>query len=361
MLPTPARPPESTLAEPLLARFPGWKPIDDAKYRFLEHAFYIERVKAFPTYNSRSWLATLPLSARWFTLTVVACTTLFAGLLLPHRELLSESMPHLITVSGFMGSAVSFLMVFRINNGYGRWVAGRTQWQAVIGLCFSAAACCSAVMPSDEVRRRFLSELLVFPVALKNALRGVRTSRDELVPAEREGLITDEMLAQLNAAAVPPLAVVEALHHTLRLGVDDTGAYQGSAYVHLLNLLQGLAQAHAGCDMCQAKVPRDYVAALRGFMLSWLLLLPVVLVIELGAASLPITALVSLLYVNLEELAVQIDTPFGDHGHNICLEGYCLEVEQALLDVMHHSHFDRSHFGKGGSGGGRPLRFGVRN
>ena len=340
---------EAPLSEPLLKRFPSWRPIEDAQFRFLEHPFYIERTNRFTTYKSWSWFDTLPLSATRFTLAVVWCTTLFTIVLLPFQKLLAEQMPHLMVVNGFMGGAVSFLMVFRINNGYGRWVAGRTQWQTVIGLCGSAAASSSAIIANDELLKRFLTELLAFPVALKNALRGVRTSRNELVAESDKGLMTDEMLAQLNAAAVPPLAVIEALHHTIRQAVKDTGAYQGSAYVNMLNMLQGLAQAYVGCNMCQAKVPRDYVAALRGFVIAWLMLLPVVLVIEMGSASVPLVAIITLLYVNLEELAIQIDTPFGNHAHNICLEGYCLEVEQVLLDVMHRNC----------TGGGRRTSFGA--
>ena len=123
----------------------------------------------------------------------------------------------------------------------------------------------------------------------------------------------------------------------MRDAYKDTGAYQGSAYMYSLNCLQGLTQALVTCEVSQAKVPRDYVAALRWFLLSWLLLLTVTLVGALGWLAVPVISLISLLYFSLEEVAVMMDTPFGHHHNNICLEGYCLEIERILLDVLHRN------------------------
>ena len=236
------------LSEPLLSakplllkRFPSWRK-STGTYRYLEPEFYVERANAYSVYNSANWLETLPLSATLFSLKFVMAFTLFSAALLPFREVLSDTVPKLMGVNSVMGGAVSFLMVFRINNGYSRWALGRAKFEIVVGLCDTAAVAATAAIPRVEHKKQFLTELLAFPVTLKNLLRGVKTGREELVPVERGGLMSDEQLELLNEATSSPFAVLEALHHTLREGVDQTGPYQGSAYVHLLNLLQGLAQ-----------------------------------------------------------------------------------------------------------------------
>ena len=325
------------LKEPLLTRFPDWRPIENPTYRFLDHDFYVERAKHFSTYDSKSWFSTLLLSVSHFSLTPVASYILLSVLLQIFRSQIASYVPHVQGVTGFMGGAASFLMVFRINNAYTRWFTGRSLWTTVMTLCYSAASSVTATMPNREHKIKFISELLAFPVALKSLLRRVDTRRAELAPVEQGGLMSDEQLQLLNEAASPPLVVLEALQHTMRDGYKDTGAYQGSAYVYSLNCLQGLTQAVVGCEMARAKVPRDYVASLRWFLLSWLFLLSFTLVGAIGWAAVPIISLISLLYLSMEEMAVMMDTPFGHHHNNICLEGYCLEIERILLDIMHRN------------------------
>ena len=352
-----------SLREPLLARFPDWRPIaeDKVEFKFLNHEFYLPRAASFITYDPKRWLKTLSgLPLTRFAVTPTVILTLAALLLQPCRAALKANVP--LAPMAIVGGAVAFLMVFRMNNAYIHCANGRAHWGQVITLCDSAGVQATALISTDArgeaLKKQFLTELLAFPVALKNLLRGVPTRRNELTMAEESdaGLMTEEQLQLLNESTSPPLAVVEALAHTMRAAFEFDGQlppYQGSSYVYMLNLLQGLVAAITACELCQAKIPHGYIAAMRTFLASWLCTLPFALVGEVGLLAIPLTGLVSLLYLSLEEVAMQVETPFGMHRNDLCLEGYCMEIERVLLEIMHR-HCGR----KNRTASGAPRRFG---
>jgi len=78
---------------------------------------------------------------------------------------------------------------------------------------------------------------------------------------------------------------------------------------------------------------------------------------EIGLLAIPLAGLISLLYLSLEEVAMQVETPFGRHRNDLCLEGYCMEIERVLLDIMHRHCGQREKAWRAPSAA--PRRFGA--
>jgi len=276
------------------------------RFRFLNEAFYLERAAAFLSYNPRSWVSTILLTVSRFSMVPWSLITMLSAVLQWRREWLIEAeIPELPFI--VVGSALGFVMVFRINNAYARWWEGRHVWAQIGSLCNTAAAHATAAFPPSYLPG-FVAELLMFVVALKNALRGVATRREELCRVEDGGMITHDALDALNDAHSPPLAALEALEHTVRMALQESGGpLAGSSYMHMQNLLQTLSMSAAACERINfSLMPHGYVATLRWFLLSWLSALPFGLVGSLGWAAMFACSLVALLYLSLEEIAMQV-------------------------------------------------------
>ena len=68
-----------------------------------------------------------------------------------------------------------------------------------------------------------------------------------------------------------------------------------------------------------------YVSALRTFLILWLGTLPLVLIGEYGWVATPALAFISFLFLTVEQMAIEIEQPFGHDANDLPLEKYPLD------------------------------------
>ena len=59
-----------------------------------------------------------------------------------------------------------------------------------------------------------------------------------------------------------------------------------------------------------------------------------------GGASLVAASLVGFLFLGLEQMALEIEQPFGDDPDDLPLEDFCLAIEQSCLDFLERAPTD---------------------
>jgi putative membrane protein len=240
---------------------------------------------------------------------------------------------------------------------YGRWWEARLTWGVVVNSSRALASQAAATMKTHAHLTQLITELLAFVVTLKSLLRCRPTVREELGT-----MLSHEQLNVLNEAACPPIAAVEALAHTLRTGVrtsDEGGLLAGCTYLHLSGSLNDLVNAVGACERLQTTpMPYGYVAALRCFLLLWLVTLPFTLISTFAWWSTPMVSIVAFLFFNLEQMAMEIEQPFGDDPNDLPLEEFCLRVERVLLDILRRALKPGSEGEEGGDKGrsGQPRQ-----
>ena len=69
-------------------------------------------------------------------------------------------------------------------------------------------------------------------------------------------------------------------------------------------------------------------------MVVWLCLLPFTLVEQLGVRMVPVFSLTAFLVLKVEQLAVEIENPFGHDFNDLPLDAFCLTVEADALRTM---------------------------
>ena len=315
----------------------------------------------FVNYDAELWLPTVRASFSsmsqfvlypWLSLTTM---TFF----LASFAHLFESPPWWATIPPFahtvLGGALSFLMVFRTNTAYSRWWEARLMWGQVTIGCRNIVAQSGAMMADTPARLELLSLLMAFPITLKNALRDEPTKSSEL--SQAEALATEAQqegkpaLRKLCAAPSAPLVLLEAISRSIRAGINTQPSMQlaSTAYLHLSEEVRSLTMAATACERIKTSpMPLGYVSALRAFLLLWLFSLPLTMVGPYGHAAAPAVATIAFLFLNLENVALEIEQPFGRDANDLPLETYCNGIERAILNVL---RFDATAGPEGPSGG----------
>ena len=135
------------------------------------------------------------------------------------------------------------------------------------------------------------------------------------------------------------MAAVEAMAVTIRQGLSNNGpggggALASSAYLHLSTDLRSLTGAATACERIKTSpMPLGYVSALRFFLVLWLSSLPLTLVGPYGLAAAPAVSGIAFLFLNLENVAMEIEQPFGHDANDLPLEEYCAGIERVLLGL----------------------------
>jgi len=232
-----------------------------------------------------------------------------------------------------LGSALSFIMVFRTNTAYSRWWEARLLWGQVANNVRSVATRARPMMKSEADFEALLAQMIAFAVLLKNHLRGEPTRADELGE-----LLPAETLSRFSTFANPPLAAIAACSATVRNGIKTEGpdaCMANATFATLTTALDNMAQAVGGMERVKnTPTPFGYVAALRTFVLLWLSTMPFTLIGPFGWLACIAIGMLSFLFLNLEQMAMEIEQPFGDDADDLPLEDYCLGIERVCLDAI---------------------------
>merc|ERR1719331_2580597 len=77
-----------------------------------------------------------------------------------------------------------------------------------------------------------------------------------------------------------------------------------------------------------------YIATLRSFLVLWLGTLPLALVGEYGWLVPPALSLIAFLFLTVEQMAIEIEQPFGDDANDLPIEDYIAHLESVLLEML---------------------------
>jgi hypothetical protein len=76
-----------------------------------------------------------------------------------------------------------------------------------------------------------------------------------------------------------------------------------------------------------------YVTTLRSFMILWLATFPLALVGEFGWMATPALGFIAYLFINVEQMAVEIEQPFGNDANDLPQEEYIINLQEILLEM----------------------------
>ena len=176
-------------------------------------------------------------------------------------------------------------------------------------------------------------------ISLKAWLRDTKIDR-----AEIGGRMEWRHVIELNASACPPLTSIRAISKHVRtsLPLDDPRTTQfdeASLGPHIFQecqeQLRTLSTMIGACERIkQTPMTYGYVATLRSFLVLWLATLPLTLVGEYGWLAPPALSLIAFLFLTVEQMAIEIEQPFGDDENDLPIEDYILNLQGCLEEML---------------------------
>jgi len=261
--------------------------------------------------------------------------------------LLPRTSPIPLTLTG---SAIGLLLVFRVNNLYGRVAEARLLWGRAVFLCRQAAQTVATSLLFDRslaeehapaahaAASKVCQYLAAFPWELNAKLtgkgdgvgktRGLRPGEDTEILRALIPAVEADFIGQARSRPLLLLgAMRRELHAQLRLGTLHPMVYR-----KLDEDLKELDLVVGGCErVFSSPVPPTMSRHVIRCMLLWLLGLPAVLAGTMAPANIAMWVFfVSYIFVGIEEVGAQVEQPFEITPMTRLCNVIMLNLEEAL-------------------------------
>lgn len=255
---------------------------------------------------------------------VAVCVVFSLFVVIAHERGLHVAIPS--TLHSLVGVALGLLLVFRTNASYDRFWEGRKLWGGIVNETRNLARMGVVHFGEDrELVERLSRWTALFPHAVMRTLRGVKG-----VGREVPGLSEEELL-RVEGAEHPAIAVAtrlsECLQDARRRG-HMTDIVQMTADQNVQQLIDYLG----ACErILKTPLPFAYVVHLRRALALYTFTLPFALVSTYGWGTVIDVLLVSYVFFGIEEIGVEIESPFGDDDNDLPLERICATIQKNVL------------------------------
>ena len=247
-------------------------------------------------------------------------------------------------------SAMSFLLVFRLNRAALRHYEARQLCGWIIIHCRDIAMAANAALGKShpEARDQLCELAVAFPVCFMLHIWGNPDSRADVFARMLDGVFADATTFEtIQRARHRPLALIEhgevVLHEIFHRAQDarvTDGWGDHAVYSTLMNSVQGLGVPLGGCERIQGTpLPYIYVAHLRSFLLTVLTAIPLVYACEWRWATIPLSLLIGLALLGVEAASIECERPFAatptKNHHDI--ERFAVIISSEVYDMLERS------------------------
>lgn len=237
-----------------------------------------------------------------------------------------------LTTNVIYNLILGLLIVFRTNTSYERFWEGRKAWGTLVvnsrNLAQEILIGIQTLTAGDKQQKtRALDLLLALAIATKLHLRG-----DE-VNDKLKTLVNQHQLEKLEQSKNRPLDIQfwlrNYLHQQLKLkNFSDAQLNMTSG------MLNEMMESVSGCErILTTPIPITYRVYLKRLILIYCFGLPFRLVPEITWWSIPIVAVVSFLLLGVEEVARELENPFGFDVNDLPLDDLCEVIEGNIQRV----------------------------
>jgi putative membrane protein len=258
------------------------------------------------------------------------CVTLLAALLTAADLAWPRFFPQVPAVPfTFMGLALSIFLGFRTNTCYARWWEARALWGRLVIAARNWARDVNALLPEDEaLRQRLVRRVIGFSHLLAARLReqdGIAAAGAWLPPAEGAALAK-----QRN-----PLQAILRANAVDLAECRSSGRLGDMLYSLMDSRLSDLTEAQTGTERIRT-TPTPFAYWLLLNRTAWLfcLLLPFGFVGTLGLATPAVVAILAYTFFGLDELADELEEPFGMAANDLPLNAIVRMVEIDMLEAL---------------------------
>ncbi|NEO53408.1 MAG: hypothetical protein F6K54_10120 [Okeania sp. SIO3B5] len=285
--------------------------------------------------EKREWL-TVILKMRYSVIPAIVFRVTFCGFFGFLISLLdSFNFPVTLPIkSSIVPSLVlGLLLVFRTNTAYERFWQGRQLWGKIVNTVRNfARQIWVSVEENEPADRKAKEEIIRLLVAF--AIAGKLYLRRQSVNRELEGYMPKQWYEKLKTMNHPPIHIAfwisDYLQHQYERGCINP--YQLTA---MFKLLDRMVEALTCCEgILNTPIPLAYSIHLRQLLLIYCLSLPLQIVNEFHFWTGVVVALISFTVFGIEEIALEIENPFGYDPNDLPLDAICVAMHRNIEDLI---------------------------
>ncbi|WP_414528581.1 bestrophin family protein [Nodularia chucula] len=228
---------------------------------------------------------------------------------------------------------LGLLMVFRTNTAYSRYWEGRQIWGTIVinslNLGRKIRLSVSDRSASEQQQKKAAIKMLTaFAIATKLKLRRLPVNN------ELAALLTPEKYLELKDTNSPPLKIVLWIGDYLKQQ-EKQNILTTLELIEMNTNLDKMVEGFIGCErILTTPVPLAYTIYLKRVLLIYCLILPLQLVYDLNWWTGPIVTIISFILLGVEEIANQIENPFGIEPNDLPVDEICRKLGTNLEDLM---------------------------
>ncbi|WP_202224498.1 bestrophin family protein [Okeania sp. KiyG1] len=238
------------------------------------------------------------------------------------------------TKSSIVPSLVlGLLLVFRTNTAYERFWQGRQLWGKIVNTVRNFARQIWVSVEENEpadrkVKEEIIRLLVAFAIAGKLYLRGQSVNR------ELEGYMPKKWYEKLKTMNHPPIHIAFWISDYLQYQYER-GCINPYQLTAMFKMLDRMVEALTGCEgILNTPIPLAYSIHLRQLLLIYCLSLPFQIVNEFHFWTGVVVALISFTVFGIEEIALEIENPFGYDPNDLPLDAICIAMHRNIEDLI---------------------------
>lgn len=240
---------------------------------------------------------------------------------------------------GYVLSAISIFIAFRVNQAYGRWWEARQLWGKLINESRSWGRLVATHFASNLLLRRTLvMRQIAYVNMLRIALRhGTGDDGRTMMKAQMKRLLPEEDPSVVDKSINVPTQLLVSQAADIEQALAHSQESR-QVWTRLTNVLSVITEAQGGCERIKKTVFPAGITHFTRFMV-WALA-PLMTFAVLGSTSeydeieLPIVVVITAVFVVMEQLARDLQTPFKNAPDDTPMSAICVTIESELRQMI---------------------------
>lgn len=259
----------------------------------------------------------------------VLIVSIMVHLLTKEYQWLLPEMP--LTIPAFIGTAISVLLSFKLNQSYDRWWEARKVWGSIVNDSRSLLIQLQSftAQAGHALIRKIAYRQIAWCYSLGQTLRG-------LDPLENlDNYLEKEELEELKAHSNKPLALLR-LHALDIRQLRENNQLELFSQVQLDDTLTRLCDSQGKAERIKSTVfPVTYRIFLQGIIYLFVITLSVSLKNISVVFEMPLLLLISTAFFLLEKTASHLQDPFNNNPTDTAVTAIARTIEINLKQLLH--------------------------
>jgi putative membrane protein len=233
-----------------------------------------------------------------------------------------------LTIPAFIGTSISILISFKLNQSYDRWWEARKIWGSIVNDSRSLILQFKQFLPADENINRIAYRQIAWCYALGESLRGL-DSKETLKKYLNE-IEIEEIIKQSNK----PLAIIQHHYNDLKQFKNGDKINQFSE-VQLDNTLVRLVDAMGKAERIKSTVfPVTYRLFLHLMIYLFIITLSISLKNIESVFEIPLLLVLSAAFFLLEKSATHMQDPFENRPTDTAVTAIARTIEINIKNII---------------------------